>query len=497
MNQPLPTHPELLLGPNPFLEPLPPPILFEDIPQALHRDPFAHLQVLAYPPAQRENLIESVDQFFVATGAILEIAVGLQILVRRALAVRNPLHKEERVRINRIAVLDNVNALKLMPAMDGAGMLVSGMTATGKSAIIKRMLELIVPEQVVVHGNSAACEWYQLKQCYYLYVDQSSNGTRGGLLKRILQALDAEIDTDHFTEHKRTTNLDSLLVVVCKLLSLHRVAVLIIDENQQSNLADSPWALEFVLFYHSLMNLGISVVLVGNPLAFAHLHMLSQVMRRFAVGGIHELVPALASDRWWKRDYLAGVRKCSLVEEWQVEEQWRDEFELTHSGGLPGIHKALHKEVQRLALRRGGDRACVVQADYTAALKSPRFLEISRVAQGVILAQGDDLIPYTDIPPIRRRGTTKIASADSTTTAPPTGLPAPTTASLTRMLRAFQAGQTKELNTMKKRVQALQSLSPDDARMLGVSDELVRSMKDAIACSDKSSPKRKAKPSAR
>lgn len=491
MNSPLPKHPELLLGPNPFLEALPPPISFADIPQALLRDPFADLQVMAYPPAQREQLIESMDQFFVSTSSILEIAYGLQILVRRALSIRNPLHKAERVRINRIAMLGNEDCkvLKSIPVMDGAGMLVSGMTATGKSATLKRMLELIVPEQVVIHGNSAACEWYQLKQCYYLYVDQSSNGTRGGLLKRILQALDAELGTDYFTQHKRTTNLDALLVVVCKLLSLHRVAVLIIDENQQSNSADSPWALEFVLFYHSLMNLGISVVLVGNPLAFAHLHMLSQVMRRFAIGGIHELVPALASDRWWKRDYLAGVRTCSLVEEWQVEDQWRDEFELTHSGGLTGVHKALHKEVQRSALRRGGDRACVVQADYMAALKSPRFLEINRVAQAVNVAHCDALIPYSDIPLIRRRESTKAASAESTMAAQPEALSAQTTAGLTRMLRAFQAGQTKELNTMKKRLEALQSLSPDDARMLGVSDELIRGMRDVLSGS-KQSPKR-------
>lgn len=483
MNAPLPKHPELFLGPNPFLEPLPPPIPFTELPDALHRDPFASIQVLAYPLAHRESLIESIDQYFVSTSAILEIAAGLQILLRRALAVRNPLSKTERVRINRIAVLDdkNVNALKLMPAMDGAGMLVSGMTATGKSAILKRMLELIVPEQVVVHGNSVACEWYQLKQCYYLYVDQSTNGTRGGLLKRILQALDAELETDHFTQHKRTNNLDSLLVLVCKLLSLHRVAVLVIDENQQSNLADSPWALEFVLFYHSLMNLGISVVLVGNPLAFTHLHMLSQVMRRFAVGGIHELFPASASDRWWKRDYVTGIRTCNLVDEWQVDEQWRDEFELTHSGGLTGAHKALHKEVQRSALRRGGERACVIQADYTDALKSPRFLEISRVAQAINMAQSDDLVPYSDIPPVRRRGPTPRASIESTETAPPTVPPAQTTSSLIRMLRAFQAGQTKELNTMKKRIEALQSLSPDDARMLGVSDELIRGMKDVLA----------------
>lgn len=492
MNPPLPKHPELLLGPNPFLEALPPPISFADIPQALLRDPFADLQVMAYPPAQREQLIESMDQFFVSTSSILEIAYGLQILVRRALAVRNPLHKAERLRINRIGMLrKDINDLKLIPAMDGAGMLVAGMTATGKSAILKRMLELIVPEQVITHGSSTVCEWHQLKQCYYLYVDQSSNGTRGGLLKRILEALDAELGTDYFTQHKRATNLDATLVVVCKLLSLHRVAVLIIDENQQSNLADSPWALEFVLFYHSLMNLGISVVLVGNPLAFTHLHMLSQVMRRFAIGGIHELVPAVASDRWWKRDYLAGVRTCSLVEEWQVEDKWRDEFELTHSGGLTGVHKALHKEVQRSALRRGGDRACVVHDDYMAALRSPRFVEVSRVAQAVNVAQCDDLIPYTDIPLIRRRGPTKVASTESTTAATPNALSAQTTAGLTRMLRAFQAGQTKELNTMKKRLEALQSLSPDDARMLGVSDELIRGMKDALSGSSQS-PKRKA-----
>nr|WP_315227998.1 TniB family NTP-binding protein [uncultured Albidiferax sp.] len=446
------------------------------------------------PPADRESLIEHCDQHFTFTSELLEIAAGLQILFRRALVMRNALFKPERVRVNRIALASNPAQFKMVSALDGAGMLLAGMTGTGKSAIVERVLEVIAPIQVVDYGNSPACEFHYLRQCYYLYIDQPSNGTRGGLLKRLLLALDSALGTNHFTQHKRTTNIDTLLVVACKLLTLHRVALLVIDEHQQSNFADSPWTLEFVLFYHMLMNLGISVVLVGNPLAFDHLLDMSQVMRRFSTGGSHKLVPATENSRWWSRDFVPGARKFNLVEEWNVEDEWRRAFELEHSGGLPAVYMALHKEVMRTALRRGGQRAQVTQADFLTALRSPRFTEMDRIARSVNASDGAESLDFLDIPPTRGTKVLRTPADTEATTEPPALTSNIPMARVTRMLTSFKAAQTKKLNTMKRRIEVVQSLSPEDARMLGVGDELIQSMQDALAAEDGTVVRRRRRP---
>ena len=480
-------RPELLLGPNPFLEALPPPIAFADLPKALKRTAFSEVPVWNLLPAQREFLVEAVDSHYVATSPLLEPASGLQILLRRALAMRNPLNKDEQVRVNRLGLAENKGTVRCLAAMDGAGMLLSGMTGTGKSALLKRILTLLVPNPVLDFQTSKACGWFKLKQCVYLYVDHPSNGTRGALLKRILLQLDTMLGTDYFDQHKRTSNLDTLLVVVCKLLTMHRVAMLVIDEKQQSSFGDSPWALEFVLFYLTLMNLGVSVVLAGNPLAFAHLGYLSQVMRRFSTGGIHELVPATQTDRWWTRDFTPSARQANLVEHWEIDEAERSALELRHSGGLPGLYMALHKEVMRQALRRGGSTATVTENDFSVAVASPRYIEAKRIALSVSDGQ-TEIDDYVDIPPLHQKGPVRKPESQRFSVVSDLAF-----SRVSRLQASFKAAQTRELNRDLKRLELLKSLDPEDARMLGITGDLLASMEAIKTTSQNSAGKRAAR----
>lgn len=486
MNSAAQLRPELLLAPNPFLEALPPPITFKDLPRALQRSAFSDLPVWALEPALRESLIETVDTHFVATSPVLEPASGIQLLMRRALVMRNPVNRSEQIRVNRIGVANNQDEVTKQATLDGAGMMLSGMTASGKSAVLHRSLELYAPEQVIDFGNSEACGWFRLRQCVYLYVDHPSNGTRGGLLKRILLQLDTALGTDYFEQHKRTVNLDALQAVVCKLLTMHRVAILVVDEKQEKNFADSPWALEFVLFYLTLMNLGISVVLAGNPLAFEHLRPFSQVMRRFSTGGNHELEPATPSDRWWTRDFVHNARKANLVEHWHISEVERAELEFRHSGGLPGFYMALHKEVMRQALRRGGKEAIVTAKDFAAAVASPRYLEIKKIALSISAVNDLSISDYVDIPPLHQ----KRRASPQTSTKLPVMLPEVEMARVTRLLTNFKTKQTKLLNTEIKRVRVLQSLDPEDARMLGITNDLLASMEGLKTTANSAKQKR-------
>ena len=194
-------------------------------------------------------------------------------------------------------------------------------------------------------------------------------------------ALDEQLGTTYLKDHKRMTNIDSLLVVVCKQLVLHRVAVITIDEKQEANFLESCWSTDFLNFYLSLMNLGISVVLIGNPLAFKVFHTFAQNIRRFSVGGIFEFQPAKPSDKWWQKDFVPHARLASLVDEWLIDTDQQSALEFELSAGLPGFFMQMQKELMRMALRRGGDKAIVTVEDYTTIKTSARFMYIHRISQ--------------------------------------------------------------------------------------------------------------------
>jgi len=486
-------RPELMLGPNPFIEALPPPIKFTALPAALKRAPLANVAWQGMDAALREPFLEVSSQHFVSTAALLEPASGVQILLRRALLMRNPLNADERKRMNRLGLVDAKPGLKSLPRLEGAGMLLSGMTGTGKTALLARMLELIVPEQIIDFGKSEACGWYRLRQCVYLRVDHPSNGTRGALLKRILQELDNALGTDYFSEHKKSANLDTLLVVVCKLLSLHRVALISIDEKQQSTFGDSPWRLEFVLFYLTLMNLGISVILAGNPLAFEHLRVFSQVVRRFSIGGIYDMLPASSSsENWWSRDFVPFARKFSVIDKWAVEPERQAALEFEHSGGLPGLFVPYNVEVQRSALRRGGTTAVVTEKDFAAAANSPRFIEVKKIALSIQGSGAGEINEFLDVPLLPVAGA---GSRDSSSSKTLPVLPSDrAVAVVKRLLATYKAAQTRKTNALIQQLSVLKSLDPDDVRGLGITEDLLSELERTTTSMPKRAPGKKSVP---
>lgn len=483
-------RPEILLGPNPFLEALPPLIRFNELPKKLMRTPLNEVPWRTLDAADREIYLNLSQNHFAPTAQLIDVGAGVQQLLHRSLSQFNPLNADERWRIQRIGLIENEAQIRQLPKLNGAGQLDMGMTGTGKSTVIERILECIAPEQVINFGTSEACGWYRLKQCVYLHIDHPSNGTRGGLLKRILEHLDRVLGTDYVTQHSRTVNLDTLMVVVSKLLTMHRVALIVIDENQQSTLQDSPWRVEFALFYLMLMNLGISVVLLGNPLAFEYLEQYSQVMRRFSIGGIHRFCPATnAQVMWWKQHFVPGVREFSLVENWNIDPSRRAELEFDNSAGNPGLFAAYHCEVQRIALRRGGPTATVTEKDFIAAARSPHYIECKEVALAIRMGAAPSRRHYLDLPAADHSGPDSLGQEPLAT---PPKVPSDATLSVVKRLSAnYQRQQTKRTNAFVAQLESLKSLDKDDIRALGVTEELLSEMERVVAGRDKPTARKK------
>ncbi|MDO8386633.1 MAG: ATP-binding protein [Polaromonas sp.] len=484
-------RPELLFGPNPLIEALPPFIPFENLPSKLTHYPLDHFgDWRQMGPSFREPLLEQCSEHFAPFGPILEPAAGIQLLLRRACSILNPLHTDQRRRVNQVSVAQTFAEIEHVPTLEGGGGLIDGITGLGKTRLVHRILDVIAPEQVIEHEPCPAAGWLKLTQCVYLYVDHASNGTRGAVLKRVLLALDEKLGTNYAELSGKSTNLDTLLTRVCKYLVLHRIALLVIDEKQERNFDQSPWQMEFILFYLSLMNLGISVLLVGNPAAFYHLEEYSQVMRRFSMGGKTSLMPASNQEEgWWCTDFVPRERKFCLVEKCLVDDATRAQLEFEASAGIPGLFQRYYVEAQRSALRRGDETAELTLEDFTVAKASPRYKELAKIAVHVNTGTGG----YQDIPELPR----SITENNSTT--PSSAEPSPSRSRsrseidvVKGLLTRYRAEQTRNSTLLNKRLDALTSLSEDDLRMLGVTQDLLHEAETSFGRRADSPEKKKA-----
>lgn len=487
-------RPELLFGPNPFIEAAAEFIPFDELASQLRRRPLDGVPWQTLPPRSREPLLQKIELQFAPHRNLLQPAADLQSLFRAGLERRNPLLLSERIRTVRVAVSQSRKDLLLAGQLDGGGGIWAGMTATGKSALIKRLMEIIVPCRVIPFGSSDAYGWDNLVHVPYLYIDFATNGSRGGILKRVLFALDQLLGTSFSDDFRKVTNIDTLLVEVCRQLSNVRCVLLIIDENQEQNFEDSPWKVEFLLFYLSLMNLGINVVLTGNPLAFGHLESFSQVMRRFSRAGHHRFEPAASADElWWRADFMPRVRKFDLVERWDIDADLRSQLEFRMSGGLPGLGTAIHVGAQLSALRRAGSsatEAVVTAADFESAEQSPRFVEQRRIAMAILGEVKPEEAPYIDVPHAGTHSGEQGGSSSSGSA----GMSAVSNSSLS-MVKKLLARHTMQQNMRAKhfveRLKSLQGLAPEDIRLLGVEQAHIEELRKQVAAIDACRPKAK------
>lgn len=382
---------------NPLTEGLAPFIPVTAMAEALFHEPLAGIRWREMAPAAREQYLEFVGAHFIPTTRAIDIVVRLQAAMLASLARRNPLASAEQKRINQLALMSVDAASELLPALanPAAGGVLAAITGMGKSTLIKRGLQVIAPEQVMMRSRSESCGWSKMVQIAYLMLDFPQNGTRGGLVERILAAVDQLVGTDYSGRNRRLRNLDQSLVLVMKVLSMHRVGMVVLDEMQPDNFDGCQWHREFVLYLLCLLNLGVPVMLCGQPGAFLGIRQVDQTLRRFSTIGNFALKPASAGhDAWWTEQLIPGLLHFNLCEELAS----RDEIVRISrdlAGGVPGFFACVWKEAQRLALRRDGRTARLTLEDIDTASRCEAVGELMKVARasGPGTAEAIDGVP--------------------------------------------------------------------------------------------------------
>lgn len=358
---------------NPLLAAIPEQKSLFDLAQAMRFRPITPANVNAISPKDRLQLVGEYRKVFVTTKQTLTMARSLQQMLHEGLSLRDPHQASAKTFIYKGGQLkgQELSKLEWWPSF-ASGMVIEGITGTGKSQLMDRFLSLL--PQVIEHGPNPECGWRALKQLVWLKIHMPSDGSRGGFLKSAFLELDKALGTDYTMQYASSRwTVEKNLVVFLHLLSVHRCGLLVIEEAQEKNLSQSAIGREFITFFLRLLNWGIPTVLMGNPLAFTKLREFSQDVDRFSEGGWFHLHPQMdPGSEEWIEDWLPSLWAPTLLDHADTDytpltddpiDQTLAGFIWRRTAGVPRYVCRLRREVQDAALRAGATRVTAAMVD--------------------------------------------------------------------------------------------------------------------------------------
>lgn len=324
-----------------------------------------------------EDHIEELDNLFVPTFQSSEVCANLHKHFISALRRRDPRIAQERQKIYELASEDPEKLGKELCRLkwfsdSASGAIIQGPTGCAKSHITTAYINLLSPLPYIDHGPMPECGWTFLRQIVYLKVYMPSDHSRASFLLAIMQEIERVLgpianEHDYLKKFTREKNIESKLLYVLKVLMIHRCGMLFVEESQEQNFANAEWAGEFRTFFLRILNCGIPLVLIGNPLAFENLVSSSQARRRLAKGGMFNFVPAYDhTNAQWKK-------AARSIWAWTIFDQPdsyipSDELLYERSAGFYGYLAQYRKEVLTFAHRMGD--TTVNQMHFEAAWRS-------------------------------------------------------------------------------------------------------------------------------
>lgn len=405
---------------NPLLWQLPESRSFEEWADAIGQDPRDNWPV-PLPERELRDRIMEIDGLVVPLYKTIRIAEALQRMHRHELIARDP-----RVEANRKAFFDrckwkgaaSVESLPWFPRSAG-GCIIQGPTGTGKSHAVEAALRG-VPNVLLRQAVPGA--FLELQHLVHMTVHMPSDGSRGGLLFAIVCEMDRLLGTDYRSEYRVLKTIDKQLVQILMWLMQHRCGMLIIEESQEENLTTNTYGKDFVQFFMRVLNFGVPVVLVGNPLAFEeHINRHSQVLRRLTYYGNFELnaFPSYKA-RGWIEEVMPMLWGWNVFEEADEEFDGVDQFIWEHTGGIDEMVTRLRRETLLAAL----DEGCTIvsKRHVEMAYESEAMTSFHPIIEAYRNKKPSKLAEHCDDQPIaylrRKWGLDR----------PPSGSPAPATA---------------------------------------------------------------------
>jgi len=378
---------------NPLLAALYPRISHADLPEKFSRNPLDRVNLKALNFAQREDLLIQRQNFLTPSKSALTIVRRTHRLIRDSLAIRDPRLPNIKAYLHKIAIAAEQNlSLEVQFPNFSAGMSVEGITGLMKTFSIIRALELLGP-QVIHHKANASSGWIAWEQITYLVVSAGTTGGITGFLQSVLHGIDGLLETNFQKQHGRLL-VDALIKQVCALLGLRFTGLLVIEEVQLKSLGKD--SALFSLFVLTLMNFGVPVCLVGNPLAMEKIDKFSQDTRRLTIGGSISLLPYLGSGEKEFQGFAKEIFAFSVMP--MRRELDAADFDLIYryTGGIPDFISRLNAEAQLIALEREADQ--IQTSDLDAAYNGETLVKNHALIRALVMKQAELLSGLEDIP---------------------------------------------------------------------------------------------------
>lgn len=338
---------------HPLLAPLLEALRVDNLESRIRRSPLEALDLSQIDDQCRHRLLDEMqEKLFEPTTMTLNLGTKLLRMIRRGYLARDP--RQLSVRRDGLAVA-RLNGKKLteLPWFNTYAkcMRISGETGTGKTYEVTNLLRLI--PQVIVHRENKEAGWAHFVQVPWLYVSMSHDGTLGGLLLSILVALDEVVGTQYSTRSSLTRmSNEKLAVQVGIILRVHAVGVLVIDEIQARNFTGAHGSLS-ALFFLRLLNLGIPLVLMGNPFGMSALDQFSQDVRRTATAGALDFEPYGVEEFDWANCIAPRVWAYYVLPRPAAFADKDGTLLFQYSGGIRDYAFRVSIAAQRLALDLG------------------------------------------------------------------------------------------------------------------------------------------------
>jgi hypothetical protein len=383
---------------NPFLEELDSILTDPKLKRRLRSSPLDGINVRDLSTCRRHDLLDQMQgELFVPSLTSLDCTSRLFRMIRKGYISRNPTlaeNKRTSMVISRMAGQE-IQRIPWLPNF-ALGMRLIGITGVGKTYELRRALQQLTP--CIEHGKNQTADWTHYYQAPALYVGMSHDGSLGGLLLNILVALDAAIYTDYSSDRKITKlSNEKLAVHVGIILANHAVGVLIIDEIQHENFSDGVRGDLARTFFLRLLNFGIPMVLVGNPLGMQFLNFHSQDLRRLSSCGTIDMQPFEVDDTNYVNYLAPAFWNYNVLPEPPELDGQELELMYKYSGGIRDFACRIVIGAQRIALEAGHSHLTKIHLEQ--AFEGPDFSNEERlIIRSFVNKDALSLCQFKDIP---------------------------------------------------------------------------------------------------
>ncbi|WP_139892849.1 ATP-binding protein [Bacillus sp. D386] len=312
---------------NPLIEALPNLMSTEKLIKFLYKTPHFSYMERDLESHYRIQCVMRLFELFIPNPLHIEIDQKINMAMRRGYVYRNIMEADyqnihryikDKFSSNKDAV--NYNKSLSFPII--------GISGVGKTTSVERILSQF-PR--IIHHTEYNNFQFQLLQVPWLKIECPYNGSLKELCFSLFQTLDLLLDTNYVSEFgKSRYNIGQLLVYFCKLVMVHSIGVLIIDEIQY--LVNGSKSKEVLNFLVSLINqIGIPIIFVGTNKSYDLLKKEARIARRISGLGAIE-VQRMEKDEYI--DFLKNIWRYQWVKNPTNLDRHTIEYYYEHTQGV-------------------------------------------------------------------------------------------------------------------------------------------------------------------